>query len=45
MTWEKTFILAIAPFFPFDIIKAAMASYLGIRIRRALIQAGQVAKK
>ena len=44
MTWEKTFLLAIAPFFPFDIIKAAMASYLGVRIRRALIQAGLIIK-
>lgn len=44
MTWEKTFILAIAPFLPFDIIKAAMASYLGVKIRRALVQAGQIAK-
>lgn len=40
MTWEKTLILAIAPFLPFDIIKAAIASYLGIRIRRALGHAG-----
>ncbi len=44
MTWEKTFILAIAPFLPFDIIKAAMASYLGVRIRRALLQAGLITK-
>lgn len=40
LSWEKTMLLAIAPFLPFDIIKAAIASYFGIKIRRALIQAG-----
>ena len=40
MTWDKTMILAIAPFLPFDIIKAAVVSYFGIKIRRALQNAG-----
>ena len=40
MSWEKTMTLAIAPFLPFDIIKAAIVSYLGVKIRRALRNAG-----
>ena len=40
MTWGKTMALAIAPFLPFDIIKAAIVSYLGVKIRRALKNAG-----
>jgi len=32
--------LAIAPFLPFDIIKAAIVSYLGVKIRRALQNSG-----
>lgn len=40
MSWEKTLLLAIAPFLPFDIIKAAITSYVGVKIRRSLIKAG-----
>ena len=40
MTWEKASALAVLPFLPFDIIKAAAAAYLGIRLRSALHSAG-----
>mgnify|MGYP003586906120 FL=1 len=40
MTWEKSVLIAIAPFLPFDIIKAAIASYVGVKVRKALIDAG-----
>lgn len=39
MTWEKSMLLAIAPFLPFDIIKAAVAAYVGARVRKSLISA------
>ncbi len=42
MTWEKTFILAVAPFLPFDIIKAVIAAYVGGKVRKSLIAAGQL---
>lgn len=40
ITWKNSAILAIAPFLPFDIIKAAIAAYVGVRVRTALIAAG-----
>ncbi|MEG0797641.1 MAG: biotin transporter BioY [Acidaminococcaceae bacterium] len=40
MTWERSAILTIAPFLPFDIIKTAIATYVGIKVRKALINAG-----
>jgi len=40
MTWEKSILLAIAPFLPFDIIKTAIATYVGVKVRKALINAG-----
>jgi len=40
MTWEKSVLIAIAPFLPFDIIKTAIASYVGVKVRKALIDAG-----
>jgi len=45
MTWEKTFALAVAPFLPFDIIKAVVASYLGLKIRKALQASGFTLEK
>lgn len=39
MSWEKSFWIVIAPFLPFDIIKAAIATYVGINVRKALIAA------
>lgn len=42
MTLEKALTLAAAPFLPFDAIKALLAGYLGVRIRRALIRAGLI---
>lgn len=40
MTWEKTIVLAVAPFLPLDIVKAFITAFLGIRIRRALKAGG-----
>ena len=40
MSWEKSMLLAIAPFLPFDIIKAAIAAYVGAKVRKALLAAG-----
>ena len=40
MTWEKSVLIAIAPFLPFDIIKAAIAYCVGVKVRNALIEAG-----
>ena len=40
MSWEKSMLLAIAPFLPFDIIKAAIAAYVGAKVRKALLSAG-----
>lgn len=40
MTLEKAMALAVWPFIPFDLLKAAAAAYLGVRIRRSLSQAG-----
>lgn len=40
MSWEKSMLLAIAPFLPFDIIKAAIAAYVGAKVRGALKAAG-----
>jgi biotin transport system substrate-specific component len=40
MTWEKAASLVIVPFLPFDLIKAVMASYLGMRVRQSLLKAG-----
>ncbi len=42
LSWEKSFILVVAPFLPFDIIKAAIASYVGVKVRRALKTMGLV---
>ena len=40
MSWEKSMLLSIAPFLPFDIIKAAIAAYVGAKVRKALLAAG-----
>ena len=40
MSWEKAAILSVAPFLPFDIIKAVIATFLGMKVRKALIVAG-----
>ncbi|EGO62667.1 biotin transporter BioY [Acetonema longum] len=40
MTWDKAWYLAVAPFIPFDAVKAALAAYVGVKIRGALKQAG-----
>jgi biotin transport system substrate-specific component len=40
MTLEKAVAIAVAPFLPFDIVKTAMAAYLGTKIKRALERAG-----
>lgn len=40
MSWDKAWFLAVAPFLPFDLVKTLLAAYIGIRVRRALRQAG-----
>jgi biotin transport system substrate-specific component len=40
MTWNKAVALSVTPFLPFDAIKAILAAYLGIKVRRALLKAG-----
>ncbi|VBB06415.1 bioy protein [Lucifera butyrica] len=40
MTLNQAMLIAVIPFLPFDIIKTALAAYLGIKIRRALVRAG-----
>ncbi|HIU63807.1 MAG TPA: biotin transporter BioY [Candidatus Avacidaminococcus intestinavium] len=40
MTWEKSIIIAIAPFLPFDIIKTIAATYIGVHVRKALVASG-----
>lgn len=40
MTVEKAVAIAVAPFLPFDIVKTAMAAYLGNKVKRALERAG-----
>lgn len=42
MTWSNSVLLAVAPFLPFDIIKAAAAAFIGARIRKALFMAGLI---
>lgn len=40
MSWYQAVLLAVAPFLPFDIIKAAVAVFIGTRVRKALLLAG-----
>ena len=40
MTWEQAAAVSVLPFLPFDIVKAAAAAYLGVRLRRTLHKAG-----
>ena len=40
MTWDKAFSVAVLPFLPFDVIKAAAAAYLAIRLQSALHKGG-----
>ncbi|HWR40937.1 MAG TPA: biotin transporter BioY [Patescibacteria group bacterium] len=42
MTLEKALQLAVWPFLPLDVIKTIVAAYLGVRVRRALRQAGLI---
>jgi biotin transport system substrate-specific component len=44
MTWGKAFSLSVVPFLPFDIIKACLASFIGIKVRNALLLAGLLTK-
>lgn len=37
--------LAVVPFLPLDVLKAAAAAYVGVRVRRALLKAGLIACK
>lgn len=40
MTLQTAVSVAAAPFLPFDIVKTLMASYIGTRVRLALVRAG-----
>lgn len=40
MSWDNAILLAVAPFLPFDIIKAAAAALIGAKVRKALLLAG-----
>ncbi|MBP1764526.1 MAG: bioY [Firmicutes bacterium] len=40
MSIQQGFLLVVMPFFPFDIFKIALAAFLGVRVRGALMQAG-----
>ena len=40
MTLERALNLAVWPFLPLDIVKTAVAVYIGVRVRRALLKAG-----
>ena len=40
MTWEQAATVAVLPFLPLDIVKAAAAAYVGVRVRRTLHKAG-----
>jgi biotin transport system substrate-specific component len=42
MTLETAVSVAVAPFLPFDIVKALKAAYIGTRVRQALIRSGLV---
>ena len=40
MSWDKAVLLAVVPFLPFDIMKAAAAALIGAKVRKALFLAG-----
>ena len=42
MSLDKAISLAVVPFLPFDVLKAIMAVYGGVRVRRALLRAGLI---
>lgn len=42
MTFQQGFLLVVMPFFPFDVFKIALAAFLGVRVKRALIHAGML---
>ncbi|HWR07493.1 biotin transporter BioY [Sporomusa sp.] len=45
MPLERALNLAVWPFLPLDLVKAAMAVYVGVRVRRALLKTGLVTTK
>lgn len=36
LSWQTSFNLVVVPFLPFDVIKAIIATYLGLKIKKAL---------
>jgi biotin transport system substrate-specific component len=42
ITWQQSFALTIAPCFLFDILKKGLAAFMGVKVRRALLQAGLI---
>ncbi len=42
MTWGQAATYTVAPFLPFDIVKAIIAAYVGVKLRRALARAGYI---
>ncbi|WP_425059755.1 Biotin transporter BioY [Sporomusa carbonis] len=45
MTLDKALNLAVLPFLPLDLVKTAVAVYIGVRVRRALLKAGLIGAK
>ncbi len=45
MPLERALNLAVWPFLPLDIVKAAVSVYIGVRVRRALLKSGLVTIK
>lgn len=42
MTWSSAALMTVAPFLPYDIVKALVAAYVGARVKRALARAGYI---
>jgi biotin transport system substrate-specific component len=42
MTWGQAAMYTVAPFLPFDVVKALVAAFVGVKLRRALARAGYV---
>ena len=36
LAWDVAIKMVVIPFLPFDLIKAVMAAYIGLRVKRAL---------
>ncbi|MDT8902762.1 biotin transporter BioY [Anaeroselena agilis] len=45
MGLDKALSLAVLPFLPFDAVKAALAAYVGVKVRRSLMMAGYIQER